>query len=75
VAKFRETIELTDGTSFDMPAETCAQCKGIGYVTQAVTYTIQKARSETAHIHRAESGDRCPLCLGRGWVGVVGSGE
>jgi hypothetical protein len=67
VAKFTGKI----GGS-DIPAETCPRCRGIGYLTGPLTYTMQKPGSDKKHIHRAGSGDRCPLCFGRGWVGVIG---
>jgi len=71
VAKFTAKVEGSDGESFDIPAETCPRCKGIGYLTSPLTYESRNAANEDFHIYRAESGDRCPLYVGRGGVGLV----
>jgi len=68
VAKFMGKIGNTD-----IPAETCPHCRGIGYLTKPLTYKRQTRGSDAVHVHRAGSGDRCPVCLGRGWIGVTGN--
>jgi hypothetical protein len=57
----------------EMLARTCETCKGLGYLTAPLTFerNIYYPKRST-HIHRAESGDRCPFCLGKGWTGVAG---
>ena len=73
MAKFMGKVARSDGTSFDIPAETCPRCRGIGYLTGPLTYKRQTKGSDAMHVRRAGSGDRCPLCIGRGWVGVTGN--
>jgi RecJ-like exonuclease len=75
MAQFKATIKLADGDDFDLPAETCPSCKGIGYLTASFTYESRRADEDSFHIHKAESGDCCPTCLGRGWVGVLGRSQ
>jgi hypothetical protein len=67
MAKFM--VKFGDG---EIPAETCSHCNGIGYLTKPLTYKSRKPHEETAHIHRAGSADKCPMCLGQGWVGLAG---
>jgi len=72
VARFMGKIERSDGTSFDMPAETCPHCKGIGYLTGPLTYKGRRIGEKEHQFRRAGSGDRCPLCVGKGWIGLIG---
>ena len=55
-----------------MPAETCPHCRGIGYLTAPLACESRNAVGEDFEIHRLESGDKCPMCVGRGWVGLLG---
>ena len=73
MAKFMGKIEKGNGESFEVPAETCHDCKGIGYLTSPLTYYSRRRGEKEYHIHRAESGDRCPTCVGQGWVGLLGT--
>jgi hypothetical protein len=68
VARFMGKVERADGTSVDIPAETCPRCRGIGYLTGPITYQ-SRLRGDS---RRAKSGDVCPLCVGLGWVGLTG---
>src|SRR5215467_4644621 len=68
VAKFIGKIKGPNGETFDIPAETCPHCKGIGYLTGPLEYRSRRRGEDTFHIHRAESGDRCPTCVGKGWL-------
>jgi RecJ-like exonuclease len=72
MARFMGSIMASDGTSFEMPAETCSHCKGIGYLTRPLVYESRNERGEDFRIRKLKSGDPCPMCRGRGWVGVVG---
>ena len=59
----------------EMAACTCEECKGFGYLMAPVTFKRETYYPErSVHIHRADAGDRCPLCLGKGWTGVAGGG-
>ena len=71
MAEFTADITV-DGKTIKIPARTCEPCNGIGYLTEPYTYQSRRAGEMTWQIHRAESGDRCPTCNGRGWVGVIG---
>jgi RecJ-like exonuclease len=73
VPKILGKVARSDGTSFNIPAETCPRCRGIGYLTGPLTYKHQTKGSDAMHVRRAGSGDCCPLCVGRGWVGVTGN--
>ena len=72
MAKFSAKVRRPNGKTFDVPAETCKHCKGIGYLTKPIRFESRNAKGEDFHIHYAASGDKCPLCRGRGWIGIVG---
>ena len=73
MAKFMGKVEKANGESFEVPAETCPNCKGIGYLTSPLTYYSKRRGEKIHHVHRAGSGDRCPMCVGQGWVGQLGA--
>jgi len=73
MARFMAKLNLPDGKCIDMPAKTCDECKGIGYVTKSVACESRTRVDGEFRIHRTDSGDRCPMCVGRGWMGVPGS--
>jgi len=73
-ARFKAKVEMSDGESYEMPAETCRDCKGIGYLTRPLTYESRRRGERKMHVRRAGSGDWCPTCAGRGWVGFLGGG-
>ena len=56
------------------PATTCDVCKGLGYLTEPCTFESRKVIGDEWHVHRAESGDPCPMCVGRGWT-IVADGK
>jgi hypothetical protein len=72
VAKFIGKITAPDGQSFDIPAKTSPDCKGIGYLTAPLRYRSRRKGEKHFYIHRASSGDRCPSCHGNGWIAWVG---
>ena len=60
MARFMGKVERSDGTSVDIPAETCPRCRDIGYLTGPITYQ-SPFRGDG---RRAKSGDVCPVCVG-----------
>ena len=75
VTKFKGKIETSDGESFDIPAESCPHCRGIGYLTKPLVYESRRRGSDEFEVRRVGSGDKCPLCVGRGWIGLMGTWE
>jgi hypothetical protein len=45
--------------------------RGIGYLTQPLTFESRRRVGEQFQIHRADSGDQCPMCSGHGWVASI----
>jgi hypothetical protein len=76
MAEFRAKVTKGDGTELELNARTCSRCKGLGYLTESVTWQSHwfDDDEDRIHIHRAESGDPCPFCVGRGWT-VMADGK
>src|SRR5262245_18897131 len=57
VARFTAKITGGDGQSYDMPAEICLDCKGIGCLTAPLTYESRR-RGEDNPPHPSRRGRR-----------------
>jgi hypothetical protein len=65
------TIDTPNGP-WTIPAITCETCHGIGHLTAKVTYEARREDEAEFTPQEGRSGDKCPMCNGRGMVGVVG---
>jgi hypothetical protein len=71
MAEFIVTIRRFDGGERQHPARTCDECKGLGYLTKPCTFESRKSVGGEWYVHRATSGDPCPMCIGLGWMIVL----
>lgn len=67
-------VKCADGTEIELDAEPCKFCGGNGTMRESKTYrkiVIDDDEREEVEQH-VIVGERCPACLGRGLIGIVG---
>ena len=67
-------MRMQIGDDFEMNADPCPKCHGLTVLSEPVAVKRTDLLSGEVSIIRAEPGDQCPICLGRGMIGRASAG-
>ena len=67
-------VKCADGTEIELDAAPCNFCGGSGTMRESKTFRVVLIEDsvEEEVERRVIVGERCPACLGRGLIGIVG---
>ena len=73
--RMKITVEGRDGQTADIDAEPCTFCDGVGTMREPKKYRTRGIDDDEYETRTVIMGEQCPMCVGRGLVGIVGGGD
>jgi hypothetical protein len=71
----KRTVQVAGGQTVEIDTVECRTCDGTGILGKDHTYESRRIDESSSVVRTARAGDRCPACVGNGWVGRCGTVE